>query len=70
MKIIEAAETKAKDILDSETDIGQEESQRKYDASMEMSKKEAQGLIEKAKANEDKAVGLITERIVNICGNN
>ena len=68
--LIEQAETKAAEIRENAIKLGEKESGRNYDASIEQARKEAARLTEKAKPNMQKAVAFIVERIVKVCGNN
>lgn len=69
-KIIEEAESKSADIHEGGIALGEEESEKDYNASIEGTRKQALQLSEKAKPNMEKAVTLITERIVKVCGDN
>ena len=62
-KIIEEAESKSADIHEGGIALGEEESEKDYNASIERTRKQALQLSEKAKPNMEKAVTLITERM-------
>lgn len=68
--IIEAAETRGREICDSLLNEGQKISDEQYALSLEETRKECEVQISKAKANEAKAVKLIAERIVRASVNN
>lgn len=62
--LIEEAEFKAKEIYDGLIKEGQEEADAEYEGFMKDARKQCGILTKKARENEDRAVGLIKERIV------